>query len=333
MAGKMSEVKKRRTELYKDHPIRMFLSKFLSGEIKKLDPVFDPDKGYRHTLIEKITGDPQKVESFLAKLTNVGILEKKLFDKILLCPHCGSHKTATHYNCPHCGSFNIIKSALIEHLRCGYIDIEDRFTREEKLLCPKCNKELVKPEVDFRRAGIWCTCSECEKSFDIAVPSHLCRDCNGIFTFEDARYDRVYSYILSDEARQEASLGWILVAPLKRFLETRGYKVEAPGFLKGKSGANHMFDITAYSSDASKNCVTVIDLATSTGGDATEQSVIAMFAKIYDVAPDTACLIAIPKITETGKKMAKLYNINLIEAKNPTEAVIALEKTCLPLRV
>jgi len=325
----MSEAKKRRTTLYKDHPIRMFLSKFLSGEITKLDPIFDSDKGYRHPLIEKITGDPQKVENFLAKLTDVGILERKLYDKILLCPHCGSPKIATHYNCPHCRSFSITKSALIEHLKCGYIDTEDRFTREEKLLCPKCSIELVKPEVDYRRAGTWCTCNECEKSFDIAVPSHLCRDCNGVFTFEDARYDRVYSYILSDEARQEASLGWVLVAPLRSFLETQGLKVEAPGFLKGKSGANHMFDITAYSSDTSKR-ITVIDLATSTGDYATEQSVIAMFAKIYDVAPDTACLIAIPKITDTGKKMAKLYNINLIEAKNPTEAVIALEKTCLP---
>jgi hypothetical protein len=53
-----------------------------------------------------------------------------------------------------------------------------------------------------------------------------------------------------------------------------------------------------------------------------------LFAKIYDVAPDRACLIAIPKINENGKKMAKLYNITLIEARNPKEAIMALEESC-----
>ena len=88
-----------------------------------------------------------------------------------------------------------------------------------------------------------------------------------------------------------------------------------------------MFDITAFKRGVAKD-VTVIDLATSTEDIVSEQPVIAMFAKIYDVAPDKACLIAIPKITENGRKMAKLYNITLIEAKSPKEAIKALENKC-----
>ena len=52
-------------------------------------------------------------------------------------------------------SFNVRKSALIEHLRCGYIDTEDRLHEEGKLVCPKCKRELVSQDTDHRKAGIW----------------------------------------------------------------------------------------------------------------------------------------------------------------------------------
>ena len=269
-----------------------------------------------------------KVYDFLSELSKVGILNRELYDKTLFCPNCGSPKISIRYNCPHCNSFNVRKSALIEHLPCGYIDTEDRFEKEESLVCPRCGKELKKPDIDYRKAGIWCTCNNCKKSFDIPVPSHFCRECHSRFTFEDGLYKDAYSYTLTEEAKKEASLGWILIAPIKEFLERSSFEVEAPGFLKGKSGASHMFDITAYRKGDSKD-VTVIDLATSSEEVVSEQPVIAMFAKIYDVAPDNACLIAIPKINENGKKMAKLYNITMIEAKNQNEAVRALENKCL----
>jgi len=95
--------------------------------------------------------------------------------------------------------------------------------------------------------------------------------------------------------------------------------------LKGKSGANHMFDVVAHKKDASKK-VTVVDLATSSEAVVSEQPVIALFAKIFDVSPDNAYLIAIPKMSDNGKKMAELYNIQIIEARNQKEAIKALKE-------
>jgi hypothetical protein len=60
-----------------------------------------------------------------------------------------------------------------------------------------------------------------------------------------------------------------------------------------------------------------------------EQPVIALFAKIYDVSPENAYLIAIPKVSENGKKMAELYSIKLIEAKNQKEAIKELKDKLL----
>jgi predicted Zn-ribbon and HTH transcriptional regulator len=320
--------KTERAEVFRDHRSQLVLSKFLSGELDKLDPVYDPAYGYRYPALEAIIGDPAGTEEFLTHLYDVGILKRQTYDKLIYCPTCNSANVSIHYSCPYCKSFNIKKSALIEHIPCGYIDTEDRFKKDDKLFCPRCKTELNKPDINYRRAGIWCACNECNKSFDIPVPSHFCRVCSKNFTFDDASYRDVYSYTLNKEILKEAGVGFILVAPIREFLQSRGFSVESPSFLKGKSGASHMFDIAATRGDIARNVV-VIDLATTAEEFVSEQSIIAMFAKVYDVAPDKACLIAIPKMGENGKKLAELYNIQLIEAKDQSDAIKALEKCVL----
>jgi len=320
--------KTERAEVLRDHRSQLVLSKFLSGELTQLDPVYDPAYGFRYPVVEAIIGDPSATDEFLTHLYKLGILKRQTFDKIIYCPSCKSGNVSIRYCCPYCKSFNIKKSALIEHIPCGYIDTEDRFKKEDKLVCPRCRTELNKPDVNYRRAGIWCSCNECKKSFDIPVPSHFCRVCKKDFTFEEAVYGDVYSYTLNNEVMKEVGMGYILVAPIREFLQSRGFAVESPSFLKGKSGASHMFDVAATRGDVTRNLV-VIDLATSVDEPVSEQSIIAMFAKVYDVTPDKACLIAIPKMSESGKKLAELYNIRLIEAKDQKEAVKALE-SCVP---
>jgi hypothetical protein len=319
-----------RLELYKDPNTQVFLSKFLSGEISELKPVYDPKLGYHYPIVEAIFGDASSAEVFLNRLYEVGILERKLYDKIIYCPKCNGAYISIRYCCPYCKSFDIKRSALIEHVKCGYMDVEENFLKANKIVCPKCREELRKPDIDYRRAGMWCTCKDCSKSFDIPIAAHFCRNCYTNFTFEEAVIKDVYIYSLKEEAKEEAAIGSVVIAPIRDFLIKSGFEVESPAFIKGKSGANHMFDIVAYKGkDDAIREVTVIDLATSTENAVSEQSVIALFAKIYDVSPENAYLIAIPKVNENGKKMAELYNIQIIEAKNQKEAIKALSEKML----
>jgi hypothetical protein len=64
----------------------------------------------------------------------------------------------------------------------------------------------------------------------------------------------------------------------------------------------------------------------STEDVVSEQPVIALFAKIYDVSPGMAYLIAIPKLNDNARKMAELYNIRAIEATNQKEAINRLKE-------
>jgi hypothetical protein len=311
-------------EFYKEHNVQVLLSKFLNGEITELEPLFDPKLGYRYQTVEAIVGDPTETEAFLDRLYRAGTLERRLYDRVIYCQKCKSSNISTHYCCPYCKSFDIQRSSLIEHVRCGYMDIEQNFEKENKLVCPKCHEELKKLDFDFRRAGIWCTCKECSKSFDIPVIRQFCKDCHADSTFEEVIIKDVYSYTLREEAKEQATVGLVIITPIRELLEDNDFEVESPAFLKGKSGANHMFDIAAYKGKTTRK-VLVIDLSASAEATVSEQPVIALFAKIFDVSPDAAYLIAMPRMSDNGKKMAELYNIRIIEAENQREAVNALK--------
>ena len=319
--------KKETLELYKDRNTQILLSKFLSGEIKTLEPVYDPQFGYHYPTVEVIVGDSSKVEAFLNGLRGSGILEKTLYDKVILCPKCTSPNISIRYCCPFCKSFDIQKSSLVEHVKCGYMDLEANFRQGDKYVCPKCHEVMRTIDVDYRKAGVWCTCNNCSKSFDIPVSEHFCRNCHATSTFEESSIKEVYAYKLNERVRGESSSqSWFLVAPITELLTKEGLTVKSPAFLKGKSGANHSFDIIGYkgNGDIPQRTI-VVDLATSPEDAVSEQPVIALFAKIFDVSPEKAYLIAIPKLTENGKKMAELYKIRTIEAENAKEATALLK--------
>ncbi|MGA9387711.1 MAG: hypothetical protein WBV70_02665, partial [Candidatus Bathyarchaeia archaeon] len=110
-----------RLELYKDRDTQLLLAKFLNGEIKELEPVYNPKQGYSYPKVEAIVGDSSRAEAFLNKLHETRILERRIYDKILYCPKCGSASISVRHCCPHCKSLDIKKSCLIEHVKCGYM--------------------------------------------------------------------------------------------------------------------------------------------------------------------------------------------------------------------
>ncbi|MBN1784422.1 MAG: hypothetical protein JW815_01625 [Candidatus Bathyarchaeota archaeon] len=319
--------KKELFELYQDHQVQLLISKFVSDKPGVMKPIYDPKQGFSYPMVDDILGESSHTEEFLEKLYNGGVLDRELYDKIIYCPSCNSPNISVHYTCPYCKTFDVKKSALVEHIKCGYIETEDRFQNNGKLVCPRCKKELTSPDVDYNKAGVWCTCNKCSKSFDIPVPFHFCRECRTNFSFDDAIYKDVYSYSLTPEAAKEVNLGYALTVPVIEFLEDLGFTVESPGFLNGKSGTRHMFDLTAVSA-GNKQSTTAIDFVTSSEDVVSEQSVISMFAKIFDATPDKACLVAIPKMSENGRKLASLYKIQLIEGKNQNSSIEAL-KACI----
>jgi hypothetical protein len=130
---------------------------------------------------------------------------------------------------------------------------------------------------------------------------------------------------VKDSTKSGSSASEFVFVAINNFLEKKGWKVESPAIIKGKSGAEYSFDIAAFKG-SKKDKPIVIDVRVSSEEIVAEQPVVALFAKIFDVSPKKSVLVTVPKLSKNGKKMAKLYNIQIIEAKNQTQVIDRLKE-------
>ena len=318
--------KKAANKVNKESNAQKVIDRIRQDNITEIKPVYDLEKNCTNSypIVEKFVDPDVKIEPILEEIAETGVLVKELYDKMVLCPKCNSHHSTTRYNCPYCNSFDIEKSSLIEHIKCGYMDVEQKFRKEKKLVCPKCGGELNKADFDYKKAGVWCKCNNCEKNFDIPTPSHFCRKCGSISTFEEINLKNVFAYRVKETSKKGSSNSPLINIGINKFLTENGWKVKSSAKINGKSGTEYTFDIIAFKGSKSKESM-VIDIVTSEEM-VLEQPVVTLFAKIFDVTPNRSLLIAMPKINDNGKKMAELYKIQIIEAKDQTQVIEKLKK-------
>ena len=308
---------KDRVALYQEPSVQLLISKFVRGEIVELTPGFDLDQTARYSEVEEVMdGDVAGAKQLVQKLWDAGIFKRKFHEKILVCPSCLSPNVSNDYVCPNCNSIDIERKTLLEHTACGNIDSVDNFLVEGGLVCPKCSKELVEAGVDYQKLGAWFQCTQCGKRSDMPSPIHRCRSCGHIFTIRDTGFVNVYAYRLSADAEEEFKRTYLVMKPIGLVLEEFQFRVEMPAQIAGRSGGLHRFDAVA-TKDSSE--VVVIDVIASEK-EIDEVPVASLYAKVFDVAPSQAILVAIPRLTERAKKLASLYRISVIEADNSQQA-------------
>lgn len=308
---------KDRLSLYQDPAVQLLLSRFVKGELMELVPSFDLGQTANYPEVEAVVdGDATAAKELVEKLWDAGILKRKFFEKVLVCPSCLSANVSNDYVCPNCNSIDIERKTLLEHSACGTIDSVDNFLVEGGLICPKCNKEMAEAGIDYQKLGSWFQCAQCGKRSDMPSPIHRCRNCGHIFTIKDTGFVNIYTYRLGTDAEEEFKRSYLVMRPIGSVLEDFQFKVDMPGQIAGRSGALHRFDAIA-SRGASE--VVVLDVIAS-DNQIDEVPVASLYAKIFDVAPSQAILIAIPSLTEKARKLASLYRITVIEAAGSQEA-------------
>jgi len=198
---------------------------------------------------------------------------------------------------------------LLENLASGGI-LERRFVKR-LISCPNCSS------------------THSQKPVDSPQSYHLCETCGRSFAIERTVLTDVYAYKLSKDAESQLTGERSPLKPLEESLVGCGYDVTIGGIVQGASGTKHWFNVVAVrESDAGKDTI-VVDLvaADSLVG---VNPVLILFAKRYDVDANKSVLIAMPGIMETGRKLASMYGITLIEASNIAEAAHKLRQSLSP---
>ena len=313
---------KDRLSLYQDPSVQLLLSKFVKGEIIELVPTFDLYMTVRYPDVEPmVDGDTRSSKELVERLWESGVFKRKFHEKALVCPSCISANVSNDYVCPNCNSIDIERKTLLEHTVCGTVDSIDSFLVEGGLICPKCNKELVEPGVDYHKLGAWFQCEQCGKRSDMPNPVHRCRNCGHAFTIKDTGFINLYTYRLSLDAEEEFKRVFLVIKPLARVLEDLGYRADVPGQIAGRSGSLQRFDITGTKGGET----VVLDLIFS-DKPLDEVPVASLYAKIFDVSPTRAFLVAIPSLTDKAKRLASLYRLTVVEADSPEDAAYQLKE-------
>jgi len=313
-----------RRTLYTSHGVKMLLRYMLKQE-HELVPEYDQNVGFRYPQAEQfIVGPVTETLYLVRKLYEAGVLLKKYRDKAVACPSCLSPAVSVRYLCTSCSSSNLEKHRTWRHLKCGFADSEELFMKDGESICPKCGKPVEKS--DLEEAGTTFRCMTCGESFEKPTWMHNCKKCKFNFTLNESSFIDVYSYVLSEETKQELELGEMSIAPVSSVFEKSGLEVSTPGYLKGKSGATHTFDILGRSVFGGKEKIVVLDLAYAS--DSVDVSPVStLMGKLVDTEAGHGILVAIPMLDRTAKNLAELYDIEIVEARTPKDAKGEVEKS------
>jgi hypothetical protein len=136
-------------------------------------------------------------------LASAGFLSREFFDRIHVCDRCGSSRLNVRQECTSCRGANIETTTILHHFRCVYHGPEPDFrAKDERLVCPKCSRELRHYSVDYERSGTAQRCACCGYTSTEPAIGFVCMDCTGHFDGESARaidhYHYHYHYHVTD---------------------------------------------------------------------------------------------------------------------------------------
>jgi general secretion pathway protein E len=104
-------------------------------------------------------------------------------------------------------------------------------------------------------------------------------------------------------------------ADLLKALSDRGYLIEEKAAVKGRSGAEYVFDILAYADYGLSASSLGIDIFSNTDSDAAGLRQVSLFdTKAYDVGIEHKAILAIAPLSKEAKQFATLQGIRIIEA-------------------
>jgi hypothetical protein len=307
------EKKAKRLALYRTNEVRRLVDKLLSGR-SDFRPQRDRVAGDYVFELEGLS--KLKASALLEELETCDVLQKYRLDSVPTCPTCGHSNFYINYACPFCQHRDLERATMIEHYNCGHTDFESSFKSGDRLICPKCSRELKLIGTDYRKMERVYHCSSCKRYFGTPGMELTCRTCEKIVPTDHAQMVPTYGYRINEDLRDELVSHCSLESPIVDLLGRLGYETKAPWAEKGISGTEHIFDI-----HASKEGAEIVLDMTSGSQEVGAEAVVAFFGKVYDLNPRRAILVAMPALSKDAQRLSGLYKVEVVSGKSIEELV------------
>lgn len=301
-----------RKKAYIEPKTRDLLRQLLQGEeTQEIIPIYAQGLGFIYQITGKKSSENDGIpREFLETLTRLDILKRVFYDSVSSCPNCESAIITLHNRCPKCKSHNVHKENLTEHIVCGYIDEREKYIDHK---CPKCGDPLL--EGKYRNMGSWFVCQQCGERFENPEFDHICRNCNKNFSIKEAKVIEIPKFSLNPSRKKEIVQNVASLEEIRALLVDIGFTVEIPSYAVGqKSGVRHQFSLMAKKIINKQEIIITLDHSTSDTEVHTGPLILYIY-KTSEIKVDIPIFLAIPRLNETGKKIASGHNILLIEGQ------------------
>ncbi len=307
-----------RQKLLTDPKTRELLRRLIVDS-KSLEPEVGPDGLVRYLMAEEVIGDTKATEVWIEDMLKDGIMKKGAYKDLVTCPMHMRADPLVQLECTKCKARRMRKTALVEHLYCGYIDADSKFDKGGFLVCPNCKRPIHRAD-EMRSSGVWFECQNCLTKTSLPKVVFTCREGHEFGT-ADLRLAPAYSYSVEASVVAQLKNALILAPALVQLMSPMGYDVLSPATLQGRSGTSHTLDVYGKKTGpGGENADVAIQIAVD--AVAVEPSaVISFFAKTYDLRPKLSILIAIPTASLAAKQINEGYGITLVEDGDGAGAV------------
>lgn len=143
--------------------------------------------GYTFPFLSNLvkTGENHLLLDVLKRGEEEGWLEPAIIDRVNLCKDCYGGYLNFRESCTKCNSIDLKSIEMIHHFRCAYIGPASDFEKNDKLICPKCDKELRHIGIDYDKPSEVNQCNDCGHQSQESTMKALCVDCG---TENDLQY-------------------------------------------------------------------------------------------------------------------------------------------------
>ena len=143
---------------------------------------------------------------------------RTFFDRLHVCPRCGSARLNVREECAKCRSSNLTEESYLHHFTCAYQGPESEFRRGNDLVCPKCRRELTSFSIDYDRPGVMMVCGACAHAGSEPAIGFVCLDCCAHADGEGCGTRDMFSYQLTEEGIGLARHGRSLLGDARHLL-------------------------------------------------------------------------------------------------------------------
>ena len=287
---------------------------------------FTPKDCEVHTVVEKSEEDleikytPENIDV----LSKYGIIKKvKNLPLIIKCPNCQSYDYKIVLKCPSCTSENLVKGEVIEHYDCSTINFSNKYMKDGRLICPKCNQDLRRLGVDYRKIGNWVFCENCSEFYGEANINLRCNSCKTLFNINDSIWEEEEK-IVPDRAKILRVIRRLsILSEIETELRKKGLDVRR-NIIIYYLGMEKKFDMGVFRDLKEENPFMLFDIYIDPRGIFLNE-IKSFYNKSKDIEYAKSIFVAVPKINNKIKKMFSDLKINMIEVDDSNSVISALE--------